>query len=274
MLFDSKKALYLMVKRKGYNLIDTVDQVKATLAEARKEYGSSAVNGLVAKGWIDKHTVTTERDPLAGKVFAPSPGIALTPQQSAAASPIRATQQDINAFPRVFLIQGVTGSGKTEIYMDAVEHCLKVGKRAIVLVPEIALTHQIVERFGSRFPGQVAVLHSGLSAGERHDQWWKIQRGEYGVVIGSRGALFAPQQDLGLVVIDEEHEWTYKQHDASPRYHAREVALRLGELTGALVVLGSASPDVVSYHEALRRRFRLMVLTERVTVNGKSSSLG
>ena len=249
-------------------------QAPPTLTEARKEYGSSAVNGLVAKGWIDKHTITAERDPLADKVFAPSPGIALTPQQSAAASPIRATQQDINAFPRVFLIQGVTGSGKTEIYMDAVEHCLKLGKRAIVLVPEIALTHQIVERFASRFPGQVAVLHSGLSAGERHDQWWKIQRGEYGVVIGSRGALFAPQQDLGLVVIDEEHEWTYKQHDANPRYHAREVALRLGELTGALVVLGSASPDVVSYHEALRRRFRLMVLTERVTANGKSSSLG
>ena len=150
------------------------------------------------------------------------------------------------------------------MYLDAVGECLKLGKKAIVMVPEISLTPQTVERFASRFPGKVAVLHSGLAPGERFDQWWKVRRGEYGVVVGSRSAVFAPQPDLGLVVIDEEHEWTYKQHDASPRYHARAVALKLAELTGAVVLLGSASPDVQSYRRARRGSVRLLQLPERI----------
>ena len=243
-----------------------------SLADARKEYGASAVNALLAKGWIHKERVAVDRDPLAGKAFSTSPPATLTPRQESVASQIRSILEGTTSHPRTVLVQGVTGSGKTEIYLDAVQHCLKLGKRAVVLVPEISLTHQTVERFAARFPGQVAVLHSGLSMGERFDQWWKIKQAQYGVVIGSRSAIFAPLPDLGLVVIDEEHEWTYKQHDATPRYHTREVALRLAELTGAAVLLGSASPDVVSYYKALQKDFRLLTLPERVVVNGKGAS--
>ena len=240
----------------------SLDGGRLVASDARKEYGASAVRALLAKGWLDVEVVPVNRDPLAGKVFPPSPAIELTPTQKAAAYEIRAAIATQTA--RTFLVEGVTGSGKTEIYLDAVRHCMELGKRAIVLVPEIALTHQTIERFASRFPGQVAVLHSGLSPGERHDQWWKIRRGEYGVVIGSRSAIFAPQADLGLIIIDEEHEWTYKQHDASPRYHVREVALKLAQLCGATVVLGSASPDLESSHRALRGEFRPLRLPQRV----------
>ena len=166
---------------------------------------------------------------------------------------------------QVFLLQGVTGSGKTEVYLRALAYALGKGKRGIVMVPELSLTPQTIERFGQRFPGQVAVLHSGLSAGERFDQWWRIQNGDYGVVIGARGAVFAPQPDLGLIVLDEEHEWTYKQQDVTPHYHARDVAIKLAELTNAVVILGSATPDVVSHRRALDGRYRLLELPHRVS---------
>ena len=234
------------------------------LTDARKQYGAGAVKALLDKGWIEKERVPIERDPLAGRVFPPSPPTTLTPRQADVAAEVRAALRDPDAAPRGFLLQGVTGSGKTEIYLDAVDHCLKSRKKAIVAVPEIALTHQTVERFAARFPGQVAVLHSRLSAGERFDQWWKVRRGSYDVVIGSRSAVFAPLPDLGIVVIDEEHEWTYKQHDASPRYHTREVALKLAELTDAVVLMGSASPDVATYYKGLRGEYRLLNLPDRV----------
>ena len=237
------------------------------LADLRREFGHSAVAALQSKSWIERTDVIVYRDPLEGRSFPPSHPVALTRAQAATASRIRAALDGAPA-GRGFLLQGVTGSGKTEIYLDAVEHCLRLGRRAIVMVPEIALTHQTVERFSSRFPSDVAVLHSGLSAGERYDQWWKTMRGVYGVVVGSRSAVFAPQPDLGLIILDEEHEWTYKQADAEPRYHAREVAERLAALEGAVVVLGSASPDVVSYHRAARGDLRLLTLPERVRVAG------
>jgi primosomal protein N' (replication factor Y) len=164
--------------------------------------------------------------------------------------------------PRRFLLHGVTGAGKTEVYLRALQAAVELGKRAIVLVPEIALTPQTVRRFAERFPGRVAVIHSGLSDGERHDQWHGIRDGRYDVVIGARSALFAPQP--GLIVVDEEHEWTYKQHDPPPRYHAREVAEQLARITGATLVLGSATPDVVSYHRAQSGHYRLLRLEERV----------
>ena len=246
------------------------------LSDARREYGASAVNAVLAKGWLEKESRLVERDPLSGRTMSASAPVTLTHRQEAVASEIRATLEDPSAARRAVLVQGVTGSGKTEIYLDAVDRCLRLGRKAIVLVPEIALTHQTVERFAGRFPGQVTVLHSGLSTGERFDQWTKTRRGECGVVIGSRGAVFAPQPDLGLIVIDEEHEWTYKQQDASPRYHTRDIALKLSELTGAVVLMGSASPDVTSYYRGLRRELRLLTLPSRVTtrVNGSSQDLG
>jgi len=167
------------------------------------------------------------------------------------------------ASPDVFLLQGVTGSGKTEIYLQALAEAVRLGKKGIVLVPEISLTPQTIERFASRFPHRVAVLHSRLSLGEQYDEWRRIRGGEFDVVIGSRSAIFAPQPDLGLIIIDEEHEWTYKQ-DNSPHYHARDVAIKLAELTGAVVVLGSATPDVESYHRAKNGDYKLLELPERV----------
>jgi primosomal protein N' (replication factor Y) len=140
-----------------------------------------------------------------------------------------------------------------------------MGKRAIVLVPEIALTPQTIARFAARFPNRVAVLHSRLSLGEQFDVWQRIKGGAFDVVIGSRGALFAPQPDLGLIVIDEEHEWTYKQQEQPPRYHARNVAIKLSELTNSVVILGSATPDVTSYHRAQRGEFRLLQLPQRIS---------
>ena len=163
-----------------------------------------------------------------------------------------------------FLLHGVTGSGKTEVYLRALEHAVALGKRGIVLVPEIALTPQTVRRFAERFPGQVAVLHSGLSQGELFDQWHGIREGRYAVVVGSRSAIFAPQPDLGLIVIDEEHEWTYKQDDRMPRYHARAAAEELSKLCGAVLLLAGAAPDVESFQRSLWGRYKLLQLKERV----------
>ncbi len=239
---------------------------------ARKEYGG-AVRALVNKGWLVEDRVAVERDPLDGREFSRKPPPRLTERQAQIAAAIREGLSDAAA-ARTYVIQGVTGSGKTEVYLDAARHCVAMGKRVIALVPEIALTYQTIERFAARFEGRVAVLHSGLSDGERFDQWWKIRRGDYDIVIGSRSAIFAPLPDVGLIVIDEEHEWTYKQHDAAPRYHARDVALRLAELTGAVVVLGSASPDVGTYYGGRRRRHSLHLLAERFVDDGGGNGNG
>ncbi|HEY9171254.1 MAG TPA: primosomal protein N', partial [Verrucomicrobiae bacterium] len=169
---------------------------------------------------------------------------------------------------RVFLLHGVTGSGKTEIYLQAIAHALEQGKGAIVLVPEISLTPQTVERFKARFssgPLQtlVAVLHSHLSSGERHDEWHKIRQGRARIVIGARSAIFAPVEPLGLIIVDEEHEHTYKQEEA-PRYNARDVAIVRGQMESAVVVLGSATPSLESYYNAKKGKYTLLELPERV----------
>jgi len=173
-----------------------------------------------------------------------------------------------NLQPSTFLLHGVTGSGKTEIYLQAIAHALEQGKGAIVLVPEISLTPQTVERFKARFStGKlqtlVAVLHSHLSAGERHDEWHKIRQGRARIVIGARSAIFAPVEPLGLIIVDEEHEHTYKQEEA-PRYHARDVAIMRGQMENAVVVLGSATPSMESFYNCKRGKFTLLELPERV----------
>ena len=174
----------------------------------------------------------------------------------------------LNPQPSTFLLHGVTGSGKTEIYLQAIAHALEQGKGAIVLVPEIALTPQTVERFKARFSSGklqtlVAVLHSHLSAGERHDEWHKIRQGRARIVIGARSAIFAPVEPLGLIIVDEEHEQTYKQEEA-PRYHARDVAVMRGQMENAVVVLGSATPSMESFYNCKRGKFTLLELPERV----------
>jgi primosomal protein N' (replication factor Y) len=166
--------------------------------------------------------------------------------------------------PKPFLLHGVTGSGKTEIYLRAIGMALRMGRQAIVLVPEISLTPQAVHRFASRFPGRVALIHSQLSAGQQFDEWRRIRDGQADIVVGSRSAVFAPLPRLGLIVVDEEHEWAYKQSEHQPRYHARDVALKRAELTGSVAILGSATPDIATYHAAQVGAFRLLPLPYRV----------
>jgi primosomal protein N' (replication factor Y) len=165
-----------------------------------------------------------------------------------------------------FLLHGVTGSGKTEIYMRAIDYGLKQGKTAVVLVPEIALTPQTVRRFAARFPGRVAIMHSRLSEGERYDTWRRARAGLFDIIVGPRSALFMPLPNLGVIVLDEEHDPSYKQTPPvpPPYYHAREAAIELGRLTGAAVIMGSATPDVVTYHRAQGGRYRLLELPKRV----------
>ncbi|MEE8413433.1 MAG: primosomal protein N', partial [Dehalococcoidales bacterium] len=239
-----------------------------SLAEARRmtKCNRATVDALVQKKFIRLKTVEVRRDPLSARAVNLSYPLTLTSaQESAFRSITRSLEQAPEEQTSVFLLYGVTGSGKTEVYLQALAKAVKSGKRGIVLVPEIALTPQTIERFGSRFPGKVAVLHSQLSLGERFDEWQRIKNGQVDVVIGPRSAIFAPQPDLGLIVIDEEHEWTYKQTDKSPRYYAREVAIKLAELAGATVVLGSATPDVESFYHAQKGDYHLLQLSERVT---------
>jgi primosomal protein N' (replication factor Y) (superfamily II helicase) len=226
------------------------------------------IQSLISRGLVEIQEVRVDRDPLSSRNINLSFPLSLTAAQEAVFQPIRLSLKKEPALcssPDIFLLRGITGSGKTEVYLRALAEAVKQGRRGLVLVPEISMTPQIIERFLSRFPGRVAVLHSELSLGEQFDEWWRIKNGEFDVVIGPRSAVFAPQPDLGLIIIDEEHEWTYKQQDNSPHYHTREVAVKLAELTGATVVLGSATPDVESYYKALNGTYHLLELTARVT---------
>ena len=234
-----------------------------TLQILRKKYGQSVVKAAIGKGFLKILKERNYRNPLEDKIYQASAITKLTSEQNDSLSAIIDMMDRCDENPRALLLNGVTGSGKTEVYIEAVSHCIKLRKKAIVLVPEIALTPQTIERFASRFSGQVAVMHSGLTLGERFDQWTKIRNGDYNVVIGSRSAIFAPIDSLGLVIIDEEHEWTYKNNESAPKYHSRDVAMQLAGLTRATVVLGSASPDVGSYLRALRGRYRLSQLSSR-----------
>jgi primosomal protein N' (replication factor Y) len=246
-----------------------------SLSELKKRLSCSpaTIKALKKHHLVSLERLRVRRDPLAHLSFTPSPPPVFTSSQQAAWEPI----QDVIAgkvrpsrHPSVFLLFGVTGSGKTEIYLRALAGVVAAGKRGICLIPEIALTRQTVERFANRFPGRVAVLHSGLSSGEHYDEWQWIREGNCDVVIGPRSALFAPLLNLGLVIIDEEHEWSYKQEDKSPRYHARDVAIKLAQLTDAVVILGSATPDIGSFYKAQQGEYQLVELKERITPRGYS----
>ena len=165
---------------------------------------------------------------------------------------------------KTFLLHGVTGSGKTQVYIESIRAILPMGKTAIVLVPEISLTPQTVRRFKAHFGAQVAVMHSQMSVGERFDAWRQARDGQARIVIGPRSAVFAPLRNIGLIVVDEEHEGSYKQYDATPRYHARDVAIVRASQEKAVVVLGSATPSVESYYNATRGKYELLELPERV----------
>ena len=236
--------------------------VMSTPEVARRSGVSDAVVRTgVDKGWLRQETVSLRRNPweqvLGRKPIPP----ALTAVQLAAVSAITTAIMARDA--RSFLLFGVTGSGKTEVFLHAIEVVLAQGRQVIVLVPEISLTAQAMALYHGRFPGQVAVLHSHLSPGERFDEWQRIAAGEARVVLGARSALFAPCPNLGLIVIDEEHESSYKQ-ESSPRYHAKPVALQRGRLCGAPVVLASATPSLESMREAELGQHTLLRLPERI----------
>lgn len=222
---------------------------------------AAVVKALEKKGLVVVEERVVARDPFAEDIILPTQALALTDEQAAALDEIRASLTARDA--AVVLLQGVTGSGKTEVYLQAIQHCLEAGREAIVLVPEIALTPQTCERFRARFGDHVSVLHSGLSDGERFDEWTRVHQGRSRIVVGARSALFAPFRNLGLIVVDEEHENTYKQED-SPRYHARDVAVVRGKLEQATVVLGSATPSLESYHNAETGKYRRVRLSRRV----------
>jgi len=225
----------------------------------------ATVRELIRKGYLAAKTVEIRRDPYASRSFAETEPLKPTPEQGKTLQRLR--KAITGSKFETFLLHGVTGSGKTEVYLQAIDYCIKSGKQAIVLVPEISLTPQMVERFKGRFGNLVAVLHSRLSAGERYDEWRQIKTGRVRVVVGARSAVFAPFANLGLIIIDEEHETSYKQED-SPKYHAREVAIARGRLTNCIVVLGSATPSLESYSRALAGRYSLLKPGQRTGAAG------
>ncbi|HKV86003.1 MAG TPA: DEAD/DEAH box helicase, partial [Ktedonobacterales bacterium] len=229
-----------------------------------------ALGELVAAGLLALDSIETRHDPMRGRAPAPFTPHTLSEEQTRALNAILESREpaattegaDTRRPGGVYLLHGITGSGKTEIYLQALAGVIARGERGLVLVPEIALTPQAMERYAGRFPGRVALLHSGLTEAERLHEWRRIRAGEVDVALGSRSALFAPIERLGLIVVDEEHETAYKQ-ERTPTYHARDVATRLGALAGATVVLGSATPSVESYALARRGVYTLIELRQR-----------
>ena len=221
-----------------------------------RELGTTpaSLRSLAERGFLKIEARARRRDPLAGRRILPSKPLPLNEEQAAALGAV--------AGRGTLLLHGVTGSGKTEVYLQAIARELEAGRGAIVMVPEIALTPQTVQRFASRFGDRVAVLHSALSDGERYDEWHRIRAGEARVVVGPRSAVWAPVRDLGLIVVDEEHETTYKQ-DETPRYNARDVAVLRGAIEGARVVLGSATPSLESWMNVKRGKYALAEMRRR-----------
>lgn len=247
---------------------------EATLSDLRRDLprAVSIIKPLLKAGYITRSEVRVERDPFQTEEFLPSQALTLTEeQQSVFESVMKALQAPKEARP--MLLHGVTGSGKTEVYLQAIAEVLKSGKTALVLVPEISLTPQTIERFKARFSDKkdaIAVLHSHLSDGERHDEWFKVQEGRADIVIGARSAIFAPLERLGLIIVDEEHEPSYKQEDA-PRYHARDLAVVRGHIERCPVLLGSATPSLESFQNAAIGKYELLRMTKRT--DGKSMPL-
>ncbi|MFC3040280.1 primosomal protein N' [Virgibacillus xinjiangensis] len=220
----------------------------------------STLKNLEGKGLLETYRMETYRNPYEDGSFPQTTPLELTMEQATAIEPINKKISDKEH--EVFLLHGVTGSGKTEIYLQAIQNVLDRGEEAIVLVPEISLTPQMVKRFKGRFGSNVAVMHSALSAGEKYDEWRRIHRKEVQVVVGARSAVFAPFENLGIIIIDEEHETTYKQED-QPRYHARDVAIQRGKTHHCPVILGSATPTLESYARAKKGVYHLLTLEKR-----------
>ncbi len=242
----------LLQAPKGLLLTELLEKTGAT---------KSPVTTLAKQKVLSLAPLTIDRNPLDAHDFFPTKTKILNPEQQTAYDQILSSI-DSKTF-QTHLLFGVTGSGKTEVYLQAIEQTLSQGRTALFLVPEIALTSQTTERLRSRFQEKVAILHHRLSAGQRRDSWHKIRSGEISLVVGPRSALFSPLQNLGLIVVDEEHDTAYKQTDEMPCYQARDVAVMRGKLCDATVILGSATPSLESYTNALAGKYHLNPLVAR-----------
>lgn len=233
------------------------------LSELLEKTGGSRspVDTLSKKGILKVDIVRVDRSPLVNEEYFRTSAKTLNEDQAHSLNKIKHSL-DHNSFS-THLLHGITGSGKTEVYLQAIDHALKSGKRVIMLVPEIALTPQTIERFRARFEGQIAVLHHRLSHGERYDEWHRIRRGEANIVIGARSAIFSPVPNLGLIIVDEEHEQSYKQNEEQPCYQARDIAVKRGSLANATVILGSATPSLESNFNARAGKYTLSILKSR-----------
>ena len=250
-------------------LLEAISRLDAPTSAAqllrKMSLDNQTLRALVKRGFAELREQAVVRDPHGDEQFIATSNLELNEEQVLALKQITEAL-DSPGSARPILLHGVTGSGKTEIYLQAIPATLARGRSAIVLVPEISLTPQTVERFKGRFAeaqDAVAVLHSHLSEGERHDEWHKIHSGRARIVIGARSAVFAPLKNLGLIIVDEEHETTYKQEEA-PRYHARDVAVVRAKIEKCVAVLGSATPSLESYYNATIGKYRLATLTQRV----------
>lgn len=224
-------------------------------------FSKSSIDTLMRKGFVEKYDAIVERDPFETRVFEQDQKQQLTYDQQEA---YKSILESIQAHrQRTYLLHGVTGSGKTEVYLQTIEEVLKSGRQAMMLVPEIALTPQMVLRFKRRFGDEVAVLHSGLSKGERYDEWQKIRDGKASVSVGARSSVFAPFKNLGMIIIDEEHESSYKQEDY-PRYQARDIAQWRSQYHQCPLILGSATPSLETYARAEKGVYELLSLPNRV----------
>ena len=240
---------------------EIVELVKEKELVSRKELleiSTSSLNTLIRKGILKEEKREHYRVQYSNEI---APKKVLTDEQKAVVTEV------ITHEAKPYLLYGVTGSGKTEVYMEIIDYYLSLGKTSIVLVPEISLTPQMIERFQRRFGDKIAALHSGLSDAEKYDEWRRIVRGEVQIVIGARSAIFAPLPNLGVIIVDEEHSDSYKQSDSNPRYHARDIALMRGEYHNAPVILGSATPSLESMARA-GKIYTLLELPHRV--NGKT----
>lgn len=218
---------------------------------------------LEKQGYIRLEEEAVHRDPAGEETFAQSDPLELNEEQAAVLKCVITAADNRDSKP--MLLQGVTGSGKTEVYLQAAQHAMNMGKGVLIMVPEISLTPQTMARFKSRFagqPGSVAILHSAMSDGERFDEWHSIRRGQARIAIGPRSALFAPVQNLGLIIVDEEHDGSYKQEN-SPRYHGRDLAVLRARMEGAAILLGSATPSLESLHNARNGKYTLLRMDKR-----------
>lgn len=258
---DEQKAKeYLAgVRKNASGIIGIINELlsKGTIGqtELNKKFNNASLKKLISDEIVKTREVIVNRKPYEN-ITNELKSVTLTKTQQGVVD--RVTSEN-----NVFLLHGVTGSGKTEVYMHSMQEILKRGKTGIMLVPEISLTPQVLSNFRSRFGGDVALLHSGLSAGERFDEWKRILIGDAKIVIGARSAIFAPLKNLGLIVIDEEHDNSYNS-DSNPRYSTIEVAKERARLAGASLVLGSATPSLVSYHNAMTGKYQLLEMKERI----------